>query len=81
VGLHQDVQLTDGLAFTNRTGPYEYLSYDFNNRSRDIVELFAGACERVGVRYRLTGTPKRWSARINRRASVVLMEEHVGRKA
>jgi hypothetical protein len=72
---------TDGCAFINRTGPYEYLSYGFSNRSRDIIELFAGACERVGVRYRLTGTPKLWSVRINRRASVVLMEEHVGLKA
>jgi hypothetical protein len=72
---------TDGCAFINRTGPYEYLSYDFNNRSKDIVDLLARACVRVGVRYRLTGTERRWSVRINRRASVALMQKHVGTKA
>jgi hypothetical protein len=78
---------TDGCAFVNRTDvhrprPYEYLSYGFFNKSRDIVDLFATACERVSVFTRITGSPERgWSVRINKRESVALMQEHVGLKA
>jgi hypothetical protein len=78
---------SDGCAFINRTDihrprPYEYLSYDFSNRSRDIVDLFVAACELAGIHdYRVTGSAgRRWSVRINRRASVALMAEHVGTK-
>jgi hypothetical protein len=77
---------TDGCSFINRTDihrpePYEYLSYDFSNRSRDIVDLFVNACDEVGVFTRVTGTRDRgWSVRINRRASVALMQENVGQK-
>lgn len=78
---------SDGCAFINRTDihreePYEYLSYDFSNKSGDIVELFVGACDRVGVEYRATFNERRglWHVRINRRASVALMLEHVGLK-
>lgn len=80
---------TDGCAFINRTDihrakPYEYLSYDFTNCSKDIVGLFTRACELVGIRdYRVTFyRPKRiWKVRINRRGSVALLRDHVGRKA
>jgi hypothetical protein len=74
---------SDGCAFVNRTGPYQYLSYDFSNRSKDIADLFCGACDLAGVTYRLTGNPRRklWDVRINRRASVDLMEMHVGLKS
>jgi hypothetical protein len=77
---------TDGCAFINRTDvhraePYEYLSYDFCNMSRDIVDLLVQACDRVGVFTRTTGGGSRsWSVRINRRESVALMLEHVGLK-
>jgi hypothetical protein len=77
---------TDGCHFINRTDvhrpePYEYLSYQFSNRSRDIAELFVSACDLGGVSCRLTGAPERgWSVRVNRRASVALMVEHVGLK-
>jgi hypothetical protein len=73
---------TDGCAFINRTGAYEYLSYDFTNMSRDIVELFVGACNHVGVATRVTcGNGQGiWRVRINQRASVALMEAHVGLK-
>jgi hypothetical protein len=73
---------TDGCVFINRTGPYEYLSYDFTNMSSDIVELFVGACEQVGVVCRVTQSRGRgiWRVRINRRASVALMLEQVGLK-
>jgi hypothetical protein len=79
---------SDGCCFINRTDihrprPYEYLSYQFANRSKDIVDLFLGACERVGVDCRLNGPNKRglWQVRINRRGSVALMLENVGRKS
>jgi hypothetical protein len=67
---------SDGCAFINRTGPYEYLSYDFANHSRDILDIFGATCELVGVEHR------RYERRIRiyRRASVALMEAHVGLK-
>jgi hypothetical protein len=77
---------TDGCAFVNRTDihrpkPYEYLSYEFSNMSRDIVDLFVEACDRVGVFTRLTrNSSGRWSVRINRRESVALMMGRVGLK-
>jgi hypothetical protein len=72
---------SDGCAFINRTGPYEYLSYDFTNMSTDIADLFARTCESVGVEYRRTRFRCCWKIRINRRSSVLPMLEHVGVKA
>jgi hypothetical protein len=73
---------TDGCAFVNRTGIYSYPSYDFTNMSEDIVRLFIGCCDRVEVRTRLTRDARQgiWRVRINRRASVALMDRHVGLK-
>jgi hypothetical protein len=78
---------SDGCAFINRTDvhrdqPYEYLSYCFSNRSKDIVDLFTTTCDLVGIRdYRVTSDQRPvWHVRINRRASVRLMFEHVGLK-
>ncbi len=68
---------SDGCAFVNRTGPYEYLSYEFSNRSSQIRDVFMDACDRVEVEYR----GYRRYVRIYRRESVALMEKHVGRKA
>jgi hypothetical protein len=68
---------SDGCVFVNGTGRCEYLSYDFANRSRHIRELFARACDSVGVDCR----PARDRVRIYRRASVELMREHVGIKS
>jgi hypothetical protein len=67
---------SDGCAFVNRTGTYSYLSYDFYNLSRDIREHFMRACEVAGVEYRAHAE----RVRINRRASVALMQTHVGLK-
>lgn len=78
---------TDGCSFINRTQvhreqPYEYLSYGFTNKSADIVALLRAACERVGVFTRVTSNSEgTWQVRINRRPSVALMLQHVGRKA
>ena len=68
---------SDGCVFVNRTGKYEYLSYDFTNRSADIRELFARVCDSVGVDCRPAGD----RVKIYRRASVELMREHVGIKS
>jgi hypothetical protein len=67
---------SDGCAYINRTGKYEYLSYCFDNHSREILELFAAVCRFAGLQPRLN----RRSVRIYRRASVALMLEHVGLK-
>jgi hypothetical protein len=67
---------SDGCCFINRTGRYEYESYDFANVSQDILGLFASTCALVGVECRVYS--KR--VRIYRRASVRLMLEHIGRK-
>jgi hypothetical protein len=40
---------SDGCVFVNRTGRYEYLSYEFSNLSRQIRELFMDACDRGDV--------------------------------
>jgi hypothetical protein len=72
---------TDGCAFVNRAGPYEYLSYEylsyeFRNYSTDILRIFVMACELVGLQ------PRRYAtrARLCRRADVALLLEHVGTK-
>jgi hypothetical protein len=75
---------SDGCAFVNRTGIYEYLSYDFTNMSKDIVDLFRLACGLVGISdYRVScgDSRGRWHVRINRRRSVARMHEHVGLKS
>ena len=67
---------TDGCAFVNRTGPYEYLSYEFRNYSTDILRIFVTVCELVGLQ------PRRYATRVRlcRRADVALLLEHVGTK-
>lgn len=67
---------TDGCSYINRTGPYEYLSYDFYSHSQDILALFTAACDQAGVGYRRYGR----YVRIARRESVALMQTHVGVK-
>ena len=66
----------DGCVFVNRTGRYEYVSYDFRNRSSDILDLFSAACDLVGVEHR------RYAERIRvyRRASVALLMDEIGVK-
>jgi hypothetical protein len=43
---------SDGCSFTNRTGRYAYLSYEFRNWSTDILGIFASTCAAVGLRPR-----------------------------
>ena len=67
---------SDGCVFINRTGPYEYLSYDFTNLSRDLLELFASTAELVGLR------PRRYAKRVRlyRRDDVRRLAVMVGTK-
>ena len=67
---------SDGCRFVNRTGPYAYASYDFSNRSQDILGLFTDACDQVGVTYRRNAE----RIRVCRRPAVALLDEHVGPK-
>jgi hypothetical protein len=68
---------SDGCAFVNRTGRYEYLTYDFFNLSADIRGIFMHACDVAGVSYRDHAT----RVRINSRSGVALVEANVGRKS
>lgn len=67
---------SDGCVFVNRTGPYEYLSYQFANRSDAILDLFAEVCEMIGLRPRRTVR----QVRINRREDVAALLPHVPAK-
>jgi hypothetical protein len=68
---------SDGCVFVNRTGRYEYLSYEFSNRSSDIADLFVSTCESVGLR------PRRYPRyiRLYRREDVARLLEEVGTKS
>lgn len=68
---------SDGCAFINQTGRYRYLSFDFSNRSGDILDLFERACDEVGVERRRYAH----HIRVYRRPSVAALVEHVGLKA
>ena len=72
---------SDGCAFLNRTGRYEYLAYEFVNLSEDLVDMFTSTCDVVGLDYRVDHWNGRWHVRINRRDSVAQVVEHVGLKA
>ncbi len=67
---------SDGCFFINRTGPYRYLSVDFANKSRDVLELFTWTCDLVGVDHCMYA--KR--VRIYRRHSVADFATFVGHK-
>jgi hypothetical protein len=67
---------SDGCSFINRTGPYEYLAYQFDNRSPDILGLFCQACDIAGLEYRRYAR----YVRINRRSSVAQLKDKIGVK-
>ncbi|MFF7649828.1 transcriptional regulator [Streptomyces sp. NPDC007983] len=76
---------SDGCRITNwttkiiagETKRYEYPRYFFTNRSDDIRKLCTGTLDRVGVAWRQTNA---WNISVARRASVALMDAHVGPK-
>ncbi|MGW2444807.1 helix-turn-helix domain-containing protein [Streptomyces sp. NPDC001675] len=76
---------SDGCRVTNWTTRlvngerkrYEYPRYFFTNLSEDIVRLFTGALERVHVEWRRANDR---NISVARKASVALMDVHVGPK-
>ncbi|MFE9685369.1 transcriptional regulator [Streptomyces sp. NPDC006285] len=76
---------SDGCRITNWTTRlvggeaklYEYPRYFFTNTSNDIIRLFTDALDRVGVEWRQAN----WrNISVARKASVALMDAHVGPK-
>ncbi|MFC9390781.1 helix-turn-helix domain-containing protein [Streptomyces venezuelae] len=80
---------SDGSRITNWTTRliggerkrYEYPRYFFTNSSADIIGLFTGALDRVGVEWK-SANQSRTAQNISvaRKASVALMDAHVGPK-
>ncbi len=73
---------SDGWRGVNRVHvkgrDYEYPRYQFSSRSDDIRGLFTDALDELGVEWRRWG---RFHISVARRASVALLDEHVGAKA
>ena len=68
---------SDGCAFVNRTGPYEYVSYGFANLSVDILDLVES-----NVPTSRAPTASLCTAiRLNRREDVARLLAHVGMKS
>ncbi|MFG2191059.1 transcriptional regulator [Streptomyces sp. NPDC048639] len=60
---------------------YEYPRYFFTNKSDDIRRLCTDALDRVGVEWRVTRRgPDPYNISVAKRASVALMDAHVGPK-
>ncbi|MCG0285147.1 helix-turn-helix domain containing protein [Streptomyces sp. PSAA01] len=76
---------SDGCRITNWTTKvvagerkrYEYPRYFFTNRSDDIRKLFTDTLDQLGIAWRQTNA---WNISVARRASVALMDKHVGPK-
>ncbi|KUN71011.1 hypothetical protein AQJ46_15295 [Streptomyces canus] len=76
---------SDGCRITNWTTRlvagehkrYEYPRYFFTNLSGDIIRLFTDSLDQVGVDWKLANTR---NVSIARKASVALMDTHVGPK-
>ena len=73
---------SDGWRGVNRVRvkgrDYEYPPYQFSSRSDDIRGLFTDTLDELGVEWRPWG---RFHISVARRASVALLDEHVGPKA
>ncbi|WP_371628874.1 helix-turn-helix domain containing protein [Streptomyces sp. NBC_00341] len=76
---------SDGCRITNwtsrlvrgQTKRYEYPRYFFTNLSADILSLFTSTLDQVGVEWK---QPNSKNISVARRASVALMDAHVGPK-
>ncbi len=80
---------SDGCRITNWTTRmvngerkrYEYPRYFFTNRSTDILKLFTDTLDRVGVEWKPTCQNRQaQNISVARRASVALMDAHIGPK-
>ena len=81
---------SDGCRITNWTTRivagqrkrYEYPRYLFTNKSDDILRLCADALDKVGVEWRVTRRGRDpYNISVARRASVALMDAHIGPKS
>jgi hypothetical protein len=63
---------------SGRVAEYAYPRWFFSNRSEDILGLFCATCEQVGVRW--TRSNHR-NVSVSHRASVALLDAHIGMKA
>jgi hypothetical protein len=72
---------SDGSRHINRIKhpkrTYEYVRYEFSNRSEDIKRIFCEACDVLGVQWRVMN---RDSISVARRASVARLDEFIGPK-
>jgi hypothetical protein len=72
---------SDGSRHINRIKhpkrTYEYVRYEFTNRSDDIKRIFCNACDALGVQRRVMN---RDSISVARRASVARLDEFIGPK-
>jgi hypothetical protein len=72
---------SDGSRHLNRIKhpkrTYEYVRYEFSNRSEDIKRIFCNACDALGVQWRVMN---RDSISVARRASVARLDEFIGPK-
>jgi hypothetical protein len=68
---------SDGCRVINKVGKYNYIRYQFSNRSDDILRIFAWACDLLGIEWRSSGP---YTISVSRRASVEILEAFVGRK-
>jgi hypothetical protein len=72
---------SDGSRHINRIKhprrTYEYVRYEFSNRSDDIKGIFCDACDALGVQWRVMN---RDSISVARRASVARLDELIGPK-
>lgn len=80
---------SDGCRITNWTEKvvsgerrrYEYPRYFFTNKSDDIRRLYCDALDRVGVEWKVTRRGSEpYNISVARRASVALMDAHIGAK-
>ena len=72
---------SDGCRFTNTVRharkTYEYVRYNFSNRSADIRRIFCDTCDLLGIEWRVMNA---WNISVARRASVARLDEFIGPK-
>jgi hypothetical protein len=72
---------SDGCRFTNTVRharkTYEYVRYNFSNRSADIRGIFCDTCDLLGIEWRVM---KAFNISVARRASVARLDEFIGPK-
>lgn len=77
---------SDGSRFANIVNGKDYPRYQFSNCSRDIIDLFIAACEKLGVHYtekifQKSGYVPRTDVFISKRKDVAYLDSVIGPKA